>query len=185
MYCIIAWMESPLVPGQSAPAFTLLDLQGQPYSLPGAPGKVVVLNFWSAECPGSARVDQEIQPFLARWGSRVAWWLVASNANEPPDLLLQAAQERAARERGAGPVLHDPHNRVADLYGAQTTPHLFVIDTQGILRYQGSFDDVTFRRRIATRGYVVEAVEALLAARQPEISEVPACGCAIIREEAG
>lgn len=180
MYCIIACMETVLVPGNPTPHFTLFDLQGQPHSLSSMSGKVVVLNFWSAECPWSARVDQEIKPFLEHWGNQVAWWLVAANANEPPDVLLRAAQERCT-----GPVLLDARHAVADLYGAQTTPHLFVIDARGILRYQGSFDDVTFRRRMPTRGYVVEAVEALLSARLPEICETPPYGCTILRDASG
>lgn len=178
-------MEPLLVPGQPAPRFTLRDLQGETHSLSAAPGRVVVINFWSAECPWSARVDQEIKLFLEKWGDQVAWWLVTVNANEPQDLLLQAAQKQAAQGRAAGPVVLDDRHTTADLYGAQITPHLFVIDPRGILRYQGSFDDVTFRRRIPTCGYVVEAVEALLAQQLPEICEAPAYGCVILREDAG
>lgn len=79
-------------------------------------------------------------------------------------------------------VLIDAQHIVADLYGAQTTPHVFVVDRHGILRYRGAVDDVTFRRRNPSRFYLEEAVEALLDGRRPALTDVPAYGCTIVRE---
>jgi hypothetical protein len=59
---------------------------------------------------------------------------------------------------------------------------VFVVDRDGILRYRGAVDDITFRQRQATRFFLREAVEALLAGRQPDVGETPAYGCAIVRE---
>jgi hypothetical protein len=59
---------------------------------------------------------------------------------------------------------------------------VFVIDRDGILRYQGAVDDVMFRQKIPTRFYLDEAIEALLARDLPEIQETSAYGCAIVRE---
>jgi hypothetical protein len=56
-----------------------------------------------------------------------------------------------------------------------------VIDAEGRLRYQGAFDDVTFRQRTATRWYAIEALEALLAGQPVAIPETPAYGCSIQR----
>jgi hypothetical protein len=71
---------------------------------------------------------------------------------------------------------------VADLYEAQTTPHVFVIDREGILRYRGAVDDVTFRQRTPARFFLDEAVEALLEGHVPALVESPAYGCTIVRE---
>ena len=71
---------------------------------------------------------------------------------------------------------------MADLFDAQTTPHVFVIDRDGILRYRGAVDDVTFRKRNPTRFFLDEAVEALLEGHLPALTESPAYGCAIVRE---
>jgi len=71
---------------------------------------------------------------------------------------------------------------VADLYQAQTTPHVYVIDREGILRYRGAVDDMTFRKRIPTRFFLDEAIESLLEGRSPSLTESPAYGCAIVRE---
>jgi hypothetical protein len=106
----------------------------------------------------------------------VTLWTIAANANE-----TETQIRAAAAERGLPGLLRDAHQQVADLYAAQTTPHLFVIDPEGILRYQGALDDVTFRRRTPTVNYVRQAVEALLVGRQPDPDQTPPYGCTIVR----
>ena len=162
----------------NAPAqdFELLDLSGQPHTLQDFRGQVVLLNFWSAECPHAARVDAELLNDLRRWGSRVDMISIASNVNEPTELI-----SRVANERNLPLVLHDTQGKVADLYAAQTTPQLFLIDQSGILRYQGAYDDVTFRQRTPTRFYLRQAVQALLSGQMPDPAETPPYGCAIVR----
>jgi len=114
---------------------------------------------------------------LVQWGENVRLLSIAANRNESAQML-----EQAARARQLPTVLLDAEHVVADLYEAATTPHVFVVDREGILRYQGSIDDVTFRQRKATRFYLEEAVEALLDERVPELQETPAYGCTIVRE---
>ena len=101
---------------------------------------------------------------------------IASNANEEPELLA-----RVAFERSLPLVLRDAGQRVADAYRAATTPHFFVVNERGLLSYQGGLDDTTFRRRVPTRFYLHEAIEALLAGSTPELSETQPYGCTIVR----
>ena len=101
---------------------------------------------------------------------------LAANANEPPEQLREVA-----KQRGLSLILRDVNQRVADLYGALTTPHLFVVDQEGILRYQGAFDDVTFRQRSPKRCYLRDAVEAVLHGSTPAPDQTPAYGCSIVR----
>jgi len=164
-------------PGDLAPDFTLRDLEGVPHALSRYRGRVVVVNFWSAECPWAERADSQLKQWLGVWGERVVLLTVASNVNETQELIAEAA-----RQRGLAPVLLDSGCRVADAWGAQTTPHVFVVDESGILRYQGALDDVTFRQREPKRIYVKEAVEALLAGHLPEVDSAPAYGCTIVRD---
>lgn len=169
----------PLIPtGSPTPDFTLPALDGTLYRLSQARPKIVILNFWSAECPWAERADEQIRLGIQAWGEAVAVWPVASNTNEPLTLLSQVAGAR-----GLLFVLRDERQQVADLYGAQTTPHVFVIDGSGILRYQGAVDDVTFRKRTPSRFYLKEAIEALLAGRNPDPAETPPYGCSIVRYE--
>ena len=162
---------------QPAPDFELPDLQGRMHNLSGYRGRIVIVNFWSAECAYSVRTDGMLSKWLTRWGSDVTSLAVAMNRNESIEMW-----EAAATARGNLPVLHDAKLVVTDLYRVEITPHVHVIDRAGILRYRGAVDDVTFRQRVATRFFVEEAVEALLAGKRPEISETPAYGCAIVRE---
>jgi len=114
---------------------------------------------------------------FVQWSKEVVLLPVASNRIESPEALAEAAKIRRLP-----PVLVDGKDVVADLYEAQTTPHVFVIDRDGILRYRGAVDDVTFRVRKPTRFFLDEAVEALLAGRLPALAETPAYGCTIVRE---
>lgn len=171
-------MDAVVAVGQPAPNFALHDLQGTVHQLADLHGRVLILNFWSAECPWSERADQELQELRDRWHKRITIWAIDSNANETPEQIRTVA---AARKLPV--VLIDQNHQVADLYGAVTTPHLFLVDLSGILRYRGALDDITFRKRKATRHHLRAAVEALLSGRQVEVTETPPYGCAIVRHK--
>lgn len=160
-----------------APDFELPDLEGHGQRLSQYRARIVVVNFWSAECPHSERTDRSLMSTFVQWGEAVIMLSVAANRNESVEALKEAAKTRRLPK-----VLIDAGHAVADLYEAETTPHAFVIDRAGILRYRGAVDDVTFRQRTATRFYVEEAVEVLLDGGLPAIAETPAFGCTIVRE---
>ena len=160
-----------------APDFELPDLKGHPHKLSEYRGKIVIVNFWSAECPHSERTDHSTMACLVQWVPNVEMLSIAANRSESAQVV-----EEAANARRLPTVLLDPAHVVADLYEAVTTPHAFVVDREGILRYRGAVDDVTFRQRKATRFHLEEAVEALLDGRLPEIQETPPYGCTIVRE---
>ena len=161
---------------QPAPLFELPTLDGGYFALVSLRGQVVVVNFWSAECPWAERSDKQIAGWAADWGEDVRVVRVASNANESREML-----QSAAVQRGLDLVALDGDRRIADLYGAETTPHIFVIDRDGILRYRGAVDDVTFRKRTPARFYLKEAVDAVLEGKPPPSADTPAYGCTIIR----
>jgi peroxiredoxin len=160
-----------------APDFELPDLQGNRHKLSDYRGQIVIVNFWSAECPHSERTDRSTMACLVQWGADVEMLSIAANRNESARIV-----EETAKARRLPTVLIDPEHIVADLYEALTTPHAFIVDRDGILRYRGAVDDVTFRQRKATRFFLEEAVEALLEGRLPEAQETPAYGCTIVRE---
>jgi peroxiredoxin len=168
--------RSKLEINHPAPDFTLPDLNGQLRSLSEFRGQVLIINFWSAECPWSQRTDQALVKHLQMWGDRVKLLPVASNVNEGKDLIVQESSLR-----GLPLVLHDENHLIADLYDALTTPHLFVVDTEGILRYQGAYNDVTFRQRDPTQDYLKMAVEAVLQGELPDPSQTNSYGCSIVR----
>lgn len=166
---------SQMMIGQPAPAFALQNLEGETVRLEDFRGRMALVTFWSAECPWVERADRE----MVAWSDRVALIAIASNASEPAGVLRSAAEAR-----GLPLVLVDADQCVADLYGVQITPHCFLIDADGVLRYQGAFDDVSFRQRTPTRNYIFEAVQALEAGQPVAPAETPPFGCTIVRKEA-
>jgi len=162
---------------QAAPDFELPDLDGQTHRLGDYRGRVVVLNFWSAQCPHAVRTDELIARWMGAWGEAVEVFSIASNRDESPEQIAEAARRRQAPR-----ILIDRQHLVADLYAAQTTPHIFVIDAAGRLRYSGAVDDTSFARRVPRRFFLEEAVQALLDGESPSVSETQPYGCAVIRE---
>jgi len=162
---------------QSVPNFSLPDLNGKVNQLNEYLGKIVIVNFWSCECPHSERTDKSILSMFVQWREDVVMLTIASNRNEKVEEIKNVSEARRIPN-----VWIDANCEVANLFEAQTTPHVFVIDRDGILRYRGGVDDVKFRQKNPTRFYLDEAIEALLAGRLPEIQESPAYGCTIVRE---
>jgi peroxiredoxin len=162
---------------EPAPNFSLPDLNGHLHRLSDERDKIVIVNFWSCECPHSERADRALMAMLVQWREQVSLLSIAANRNESIQSLVEAAQTRRLPT-----LLLDAEHTVADIYEAQATPHVFVIDREGSLRYRGAMDDVTFRQRNPTRFFLDEAVEALLDGHFPPVAETPAYGCAIVRE---
>lgn len=162
---------------QPAPDFELPDLQGRLHRLRDTRGKIVILNFWSAECPHSARTDRVILDLLEEWNGEVELLSIAANQNESIQMMQDVAEMR-----GMPRVLIDAQHLVADMFDAMTTPHVFVLDRAGLLRYRGAVDDVTFRRREPSQFFLRDAVDALRQGKIPRLSEIPAYGCTIVRE---
>jgi peroxiredoxin len=168
-------MDPVIKTGTAAPDFTLKDLDGNTHPLADLRGRIAVLVFWSAECPWSARADKAISGMRSEWGTDVVVLAVAANANESMEERISAASAR-----DVSPLLLDEKGELAKLFGASITPEVFLIDREGILRYQGAFDDANFRQPEPTRNYLWEAVEAVLADENPVPGEVPAYGCTIL-----
>ena len=169
-------MDTVAQVGSPAPDFELKDLKGAKHSLRDELGTIVVLNFWSAECIHSKRADEIFEEFVQEWGDGVSFWCIASNENENEELVKNAAGNNKISR-----LLQDRHLAVADVYGAVTTPQVFVIDGRGVLRYAGAFADVSLRQKTPTRNYLQEAVGAIQNGQDPEPTETLPFGCAIIR----
>jgi hypothetical protein len=133
--------------GQAAPDFTANDSKGSPVSLRQLRGKIVVLEWTNADCPYtrkhySSGNMQGIQGLAQKNG--VVWLSVISSAPGKQGYVDGPAADALTHSRGAAPssVLLDPQGTLGRLYGAKTTPHMFVIDKNGALQYMGGIDSV-------------------------------------------
>jgi peroxiredoxin len=141
---------SPAI-GAPAPPFSLQDQDGATRSLVEWRGKVVVLEWTNHECPFVRKHYESgnMQGFQREAAERGIVWL--SIVSSPPGEQGHVTGEEArtlTEERHAAPaaVLMDPTSQVARAYGATTTPHLYVIDAEGLLRYVGGIDSVPSTR---------------------------------------
>jgi hypothetical protein len=132
--------------GQSAPNFTLVDTQGKTVQLSDFKGKYVVLEWTNPSCPfvRNQYSTRNMQGMQESWGPRGVVWLALDSSNRsssdymPPARLGEWMQARGAAQKA---VLIDPDSAVARLYQAKTTPHMFVINPEGMIVYAGAIDD--------------------------------------------
>src|SRR6516165_8155908 len=155
--------------GQQAPDFTGADSNGKTVQLSELKGKPVLLEWTNDGCPFvkkwySSGAMQKLQREAASSG--VVWLTIASSAPGEQGYVdaIAANQDTASRNAAPAHVLLDPQGRIGHLYGAQTTPHIFLIDQAGKLAYMGGADSIasTNVEDIAkAEPYVHEAIEAV------------------------
>jgi peroxiredoxin len=132
--------------GQPAPAFSAEDADGVTRSLSQYRGKTVVLEWTNHDCPYVKKHYSGNMQALQKEATRdgVVWLSIVSSAPGEQGHVSGAQAKQLTSARGAAPtaVLLDPDGKVGRLYGAKTTPHMFVINPQGRLVYAGGIDDV-------------------------------------------
>ena len=133
--------------GQPAPDFSAVDSAGKRHQLSDYRGRSVVLEWTNHDCPyvrkhyGAGNMQAQQRDATA---SDVVWLSIISSAPGKQGHVSGTEADRLTRERTASPsaVLLDESGEVGRLYGAKTTPHMFVIDGDGVLRYMGGIDSV-------------------------------------------
>ena len=180
---VFAQVES----GKAAPEFTLKDSNGNDVALSRHQGKFVVLEWLNYDCPfvnkhyNSGNM-QSLQK--AYTGKGVTWLSIISSASEQQGYYQAADVNRLNAEKKASPtaILLDPTGQVGKFYGAQTTPHMFIIDPKGILVYQGAIDDIrsTNPDDVArARNYVSAALEEAMAGKPVSVPSTKSYGCSV------
>jgi len=132
--------------GQPAPAFSAVDTNGKAVSLADLKGKTVVLEWSNHECPFVKKhyTGNNMQALQKKWTAQNVVWLTIVSSPTGEQGYVDAAQaNKLTTDRGASPsaVLLDPKGQIARAYGAQVTPHMYVIDKTGKLAYAGGIDD--------------------------------------------
>lgn len=132
--------------GQPAPNFQLTDVNGKTVSLAALRGKTVVLEWHNPECPFVKKHygSGNMQRAQARATADGAVWLtINSSAAGKQGYLTQAAAKAfaAGQPSKRSAYLLDHDGKVGKLYGAKTTPHMYIINARGTLVYNGGIDD--------------------------------------------
>ncbi|HKQ76370.1 MAG TPA: redoxin domain-containing protein [Blastocatellia bacterium] len=163
--------------GKPAPEFKLADLGGKTHALKDYRGKTVVVSFISARCPISKAYIDRIRAVADEYSKReVAFLGVNSNADES----IQEMRAYAAKNNLDFTILKDKGNVIADAYAAERTPKVYVIDGEGLLRYQGRIDN-SQNPKMVKRNDLREALNEMLAGKPISVADTKALGCLIKR----
>jgi peroxiredoxin len=170
--------------GAAAPDFELKSIDGKSYKLSDFEDKIVVLEWFSITCPyvvaaadmmaktSDKYVDDEMKE------SKVVWFAVDSTAEASGSHRSdEQVKAYAKSNKLTYPILRDPSGKVGKAYGAQTTPHIFIIK-DGKLVYKGGHAD---GRGVepGDRNYIAETLDALLAGKDVPAKETRNRGCSV------
>ncbi len=170
-----------------APDFTATDaLSGKPVTLSSFKGKLVVLEWNNPKCPFvhkfySVHAMQQLQENATKHD--VVWISINSSAKGKEGYLATDADAKAfVAQYEAHPTyyLRDADGKIGHLYGAKSTPHMFVIDKAGTLAYAGAIDDTPTAdpADIATaKNYVTRALKALSEGQPVAVKTSQPYGC--------
>lgn len=172
---------------QPAPTFSATDTNGTTWDLAALSGSVVVLEWTNADCPfvrkhyGSANM-QTLQKDIT--GAGGIWLSVISSAPGQQGHVDAATANELTASRDAAPsgVILDADGSLGRTYGAQTTPHMFVIDGEGLLRYMGGIDSISSTQVSdveEAQPYLREAFFAVHEGRSVEQAVTRPYGCAV------
>lgn len=166
-----------LQPGDDAPVFTLKDESGTEHNLADLKGKVVVLEWTNPDCPYVVMHYQEkttMKDLQAKYAEQGVVWIAVNSTdyNKPED-----SQKWAKANGMVYRTLQDSEGKVGRMYGAKTTPHMYIIDREGKLAYMGGIDDGP--KSAAPGGFVATALDEVIAGKPVSNASTKPYGCTV------
>jgi hypothetical protein len=173
--------------GAPAPNFTLVDSNGNSVSLADFKGKTVVLEWTNHECPYVRKHygGNNMQGLQKKWTAQGVVWLTLVSSHPGAQGFVHGLEaNKLTEERGAAPtaVLLDPEGGVGRSYGAQVTPHMYVITGEGALVYMGGIDDKPTTRLEdlkTAKNFVDAALSEVVAGKAVTVKTSRPYGCTI------
>lgn len=173
--------------GKPAPNFQGTDSQGNAINLSDYAGKIVVLEWSNHECPYvvkhySGGNMQSLQKEATDQG--IVWLTIVSSAKGKQGHTTAQDANNVIKAQGIHSTARilDSSGTIGHLYGARTTPHMFVIDKSGKIAYAGAIDSNGSIKSSAIAGatnYVREAVNSLTAGKPVEVASTKPYGCSV------
>ena len=176
-----------LKPGELAPDFKGMDSNGKAETLGQYRGKYVVLEWANQGCPFEQKhyKSGNMESLQKQWTAKgVVWLSVISSAQGEQGYVTPAQENEYLAQMKAAPTaaILDPSGAIGRLYGAKTTPHMFVIDPQGKIIYEGAIDDQPSPDPSTLNGaknYVSAALEESMAGKPVQVSVTRSYGCSV------
>ena len=174
----------------AAPTFTLMNQDSEMIDLASFKGKRVILEWTNHDCPFVKRhYDTDNMQDLQRefTGNDVIWLSIISSAKGKQGYVTKSEAKELTVNRNAQPshVLFDSNGDVGKLYDAKTTPHMFIIDEVGMLRYQGAIDNLgntgaLFSTDLSkAKNYVRDAMKSLFLGEDVKEKNTRPYGCSV------
>src|SRR5476649_1197818 len=170
-----------LAVGAKAPGFSLINAANdQRVTFKPGDGKIAVVVFTCNQCPYAKAFEDRLVALGRAYEKRgVVFYAVDSNDDVAyPIEKAGEMRERATSKNYPFPYLKDGDSAVARAYGARVTPHVFVVDGKGVVRYRGYVDDSAKPEERQHAG-LTDAVESLLTGREVQQTSTKAFGCSI------
>jgi hypothetical protein len=193
MVAVFALVCSPnidsrdLAAGMKAPDFSSNDIEEKVHRLSDYKGKYVVLEWVNHGCPFvrkhyDSRNMQSLQKEMAEKG--VIWLSVCSSAKGKQGYYSAGQWKKVSRDKGmrSTAILPDELGTIGKLYGAKTTPHMFVIAPDGNLIYRGAIDDrptTDLEDVPGAKNHVRAALDEAMAGRKVSIPQTQSYGCSV------
>jgi peroxiredoxin len=170
----------PLAPGETAPDFELPATDGTLHSLGEAEAPATVVYWTCNHCPYALAWQERLHAVARDYSDRGVRTLAinSNDAERYPADSPAAMAERVAAEGWSHPFLHDDSQEVARTWGAETTPHVFVLDADRRVSYQGA-PDGDYDDESQNAVWLRDALDAVLAGEEVERPATDAVGCTI------
>lgn len=172
---------------EQAPGFKLVDSNGKEHTLSDFKGKVVVLEWINFECPFVKKHynSKNMQSLQLKYTKKdVVWLSICSSAEGKQGNFSNDEINKRIKDHNAkmSAYLIDADGKVGKMYGAKTTPHMYVIDKDGKLVYAGAIDDKP-STDVAdvkdAKNYVADALDELLAGKNVGFQSSTSYGCSV------
>lgn len=179
------------VVGKPAPVFTFTDIEGTTAKLSDFRGKYVVIEWFNHGCPftGKHYKSDKMQDLQRKYTENGVVWISVNSTNDGSENYKDAAlsrKEAEANGTSATYIVLDPSGEIGKLYGAKTTPHVFIVNPEGDVIYMGAADSInsTDTGDIAKAdNYIDLALSEALAGKPVTTSETKPYGCSVKYKE--
>jgi|GEM_PF-73868 len=173
------------VVGKPAPEFELKDLTGKAHKLSSFKGKTVVIEWYNPDCPFVVKAHKKgvlIDMAKKMTDKGVVWLAINSGAPGKQGHGVERNKKSLEEYKLSHPILVDEDGKVGKVYEAKTTPHMYIIDKDGVLQYRGALD--TSGRGPAQgeegyKNYTQMALDEVMAGKKVTISETKSWGCSV------
>jgi hypothetical protein len=173
--------------GEPAPDFSVADAYGNVHSLSDFEGRYVILEWLNHDCPFVRKHydGNNMQQLQKKYTDQDVVWLSVISSVPGTQGHLQPDEARAiTNEKGASPtaVLLDTDGSMGKAYDARVTPHMFIINPEGIVEYNGAIDDKPTARARDLEGahnYLTAAMTSLMNGEEVEVTTNTPYGCTV------